>query len=270
VTSHRPLLHFSSLSQRPRRRRVSTSGRKDPHPHPSAPRTDVRPRAVAPAAAYSPVSVADAQAMRRAADSYLAAADPTDLTVAELAGTLIEMEQGDAIRTVERAWLLGAFLSAEGPAADGDASARIWLVHKTGVTLGVSVNTVLLDEYVTGAVLDALESPQVQEAVRAGADTGAPRRPELLEEIHRAQEKRADARRDWAYEVIDKEDWLDIRQRTDERIARARKEYDRLSGTATVLGDIPRRTWCVTRGRPGTPTGRGGGKGSSERGHRAP
>jgi hypothetical protein len=39
--------------------------------------------------------------------------------------------------------------------------------------------------------------------------------------------------------VIDKEDWLDIRQRTDDRIARARREYDRLSGTATVLGDIP-------------------------------
>jgi len=104
---------------------------------------------------------------------------------------------------------------------------------------GVSVNAVLLDEYVTGAVLDALESPRVQEAVRAGADTGAPRRAELLEEIRKAQDKRADARRDWAEDVIDKEDWLDIRQRTDERIARARKEYDRLSGTATVLGDIP-------------------------------
>jgi hypothetical protein len=104
---------------------------------------------------------------------------------------------------------------------------------------GVSVNAVLLDEYVTGAALDALESPQVQEAVRAGADTGAPRRAELLEEIRKAQDKRADARRDWADDVIDKEDWLDIRQRTDDRIARARKEYDRLSGTATVLGDIP-------------------------------
>jgi hypothetical protein len=39
--------------------------------------------------------------------------------------------------------------------------------------------------------------------------------------------------------VIEKEDWLDIKQRTDERIARARKEYDRLIGTATVFGDIP-------------------------------
>jgi len=105
---------------------------------------------------------------------------------------------------------------------------------------GVNADNALLpDEYVTGAVLDALESPQVQQAVRAGADTSPPRRAELLEEIRRAQEKRADARRDWAEDVIDKEDWLDIRRRTDERFARARKEYDRLSGMATVLGDIP-------------------------------
>jgi hypothetical protein len=33
----------------------------------------------------------------------------------------------------------------------------------------------------------------------------------LLEEIRKAQDKRAGARRDWAEDVIDKEDWLDIR-----------------------------------------------------------
>jgi site-specific DNA recombinase len=104
---------------------------------------------------------------------------------------------------------------------------------------GVSVNADVLDEYVTGAVLDSLESPRVQEAVQAGKDTSAPRRAELLEEIRRAQEKRAEARRDWADDVIDKEDWLDIKQRTEARIAKARTEYDRLSGSATVFGDIP-------------------------------
>ena len=104
---------------------------------------------------------------------------------------------------------------------------------------GISVNAELLDEYVTGAVLDALESPRVQQAVRAGHDTGAPRRAELLEEIRRAQEKRAEARRDWAEDTIDKEDWLDIKQRTEARIAKARKEYDRLTGAVTVFGDIP-------------------------------
>ncbi len=104
---------------------------------------------------------------------------------------------------------------------------------------GISVNQEILDEYVTGAVLDALESPRVQQAVRAGQDTGAPRRAELLEEIRRAQDKRADARRDWAEDVIDKDDWLDIKQRTEARIAKARKEYDKLTGSATVFGDIP-------------------------------
>jgi site-specific DNA recombinase len=92
---------------------------------------------------------------------------------------------------------------------------------------------------VTGAVLDALESPRVQEAVRAGQDTSAPRRAELLEEIRKAEEKRADARRDWVEDVIDKADWLDIKQRTDTRIGNARREYDRLTGTVTVFGDIP-------------------------------
>ncbi len=104
---------------------------------------------------------------------------------------------------------------------------------------GISVNAEILDEYVTGAVLDALESPRVQDAVHAGQDTAAPRRAELLEEIRRAQEKRAEARRDWAEDVIDKEDWLDIKQRTETRIAKARKEYDKLTGSATVFGDIP-------------------------------
>ncbi len=104
---------------------------------------------------------------------------------------------------------------------------------------GISVNAEILDEYVTGAVLDALESPRVQEAVRAGDDASAPRRAELLEEIRKAQEKRAEARRDWAEDTIGKEDWLDIKQRTEARVAKARKEYDKLTGSVTVFGDIP-------------------------------
>jgi site-specific DNA recombinase len=104
---------------------------------------------------------------------------------------------------------------------------------------GISVGAELLDEYVTGAVLDALESPRVQQAVHAGQDTSAPRRAELLEEIRKAQEKRAEARWDWAEDTIDKADWLDIKQRTEARIGKARKEYDKLTGSAAVFGDIP-------------------------------
>jgi site-specific DNA recombinase len=104
---------------------------------------------------------------------------------------------------------------------------------------GISVNAEILDEYVAGAVLDALESPGVRQAVRAGEDTSAPRRAELLEEIRKAQDKRAEARRDWAEDTISKEDWLDIKQRTEARIDKARKEYDKLTGSAAVFGDIP-------------------------------
>ena len=47
------------------------------------------------------------------------------------------------------------------------------------------------------------------------------------------------ARRDWAEDTIDKADWLDIKQRTEARIATARKEYGKLTGSAAVFGDIP-------------------------------
>jgi hypothetical protein len=41
---------------------------------------------------------------------------------------------------------------------------------------------------------------------------------------------RADARRDLAGGIIDRADWLDIRQRTEDGITKARREYDRLAG----------------------------------------
>jgi hypothetical protein len=104
---------------------------------------------------------------------------------------------------------------------------------------GIVIIAAPLEEFVTGAVLDALESPRVQEALREGSDTDAPRRAELLAEISKAQDRREEARRDYSEGNIDRADWLDIRDRTEERIRKARREYDRLSGSATVLGDIP-------------------------------
>jgi hypothetical protein len=79
----------------------------------------------------------------------------------------------------------------------------------------------------------------VQEALRESEDLHAPRRAELLADIQRAQEVRADARRDLAEGTIDRVDWLDIRQRTEDTITKARREYDRLTGSATVMSDIP-------------------------------
>jgi hypothetical protein len=107
-----------------------------------------------------------------------------------------------------------------------------------GRCCGVAIKAELLEEYVTGAVLDALESPRVQEALRSG-DQDAPRRAELLAAISRARAVRSDARRDLADGVIDREDWLDIRQRTEDQVSAARRDYDRLTGAATVLADIP-------------------------------
>ncbi len=98
---------------------------------------------------------------------------------------------------------------------------------------GAAIKADLLEEYVTGAVLDALESPRVQEALRDSEDQHAPRRAELLAEIQRAQEVRADARRDLADGIIDRADWLDIRQRTEDTIIRARREYDATSSSST-------------------------------------
>jgi Domain of unknown function (DUF222)/HNH endonuclease len=90
----------------------------------------------------APTSLAEAQAMRRASDSYMAAADPADFTVAEQADALIQMEQSNAIATVAQAWFLSAFVSAQGPAADGDASGRTWVLRKTGVTPGCAAGRI--------------------------------------------------------------------------------------------------------------------------------
>jgi hypothetical protein len=104
---------------------------------------------------------------------------------------------------------------------------------------GVAIKAVLLEEYVTGAVLDALESPRVQQALTEAGDQDAPRRAQLLTEIQRAQETRAQACRDLVDGIIDRADWLDIRQRTEDQITAKRREYDRLTGSGPVLGDVP-------------------------------
>jgi hypothetical protein len=97
---------------------------------------------------------------------------------------------------------------------------------------GTAIKAGLLEEYVTGAVLDALESPRVQQALRHGEDQDAPRRADLLAQIQDARERRDEARRDYAGRVIDRADWLDIRQRTEDEISAARREYDRLLAEA--------------------------------------
>ena len=129
---------------------------------------------------------------------------------------------------------------------------------------GVAIKAELLEEYVTGPVLDALESPRVQQALREGEDHHAPRRAELLEEIRAAQERRDEARRDYSGRVIDRADWLDIRQRTEDLISAARRKYYRLTGFrgrcwVTFLPP----TGSMTRGNRGPPTAGGPRSGPS-------
>jgi site-specific DNA recombinase len=64
-----------------------------------------------------------------------------------------------------------------------------------------AIKAELLEEYVTAAVLDALESPRVQERC-GGEDSGAPRCTELLAEVKATRERREEARRDHCYGSI--------------------------------------------------------------------
>jgi hypothetical protein len=42
------------------------------------------------------------------------------------------------VQTAARATVLGAFTAAQGYGADGDYSARFWLIHRTRITLGAA------------------------------------------------------------------------------------------------------------------------------------
>jgi hypothetical protein len=95
---------------------------------------------IAPAPAFA--SAGEAVAMVRAGFAYLAAIDPTGLSTDEQAGCLVEMEHADAIGTVARAWMLGAFTAAQGYEGDAARTPRIWLIHKTGVTEGAAAGHV--------------------------------------------------------------------------------------------------------------------------------
>jgi hypothetical protein len=84
-------------------------------------------------------SAADAMAAVRAGLRYLAAADVAQVSVQSQAECLRNLEKADAVLTAARASVLSAFTTGQGHWDDGDYSARTWLMHKTGVTLGAAV-----------------------------------------------------------------------------------------------------------------------------------
>ena len=85
-------------------------------------------------------TVGEAMDMARAALSYLAAVDATQLAAETQAECLRNLERTDAISTATRASFLSAFSAVKGYSADADYSARAWLMHRTGITRGAAAS----------------------------------------------------------------------------------------------------------------------------------
>jgi hypothetical protein len=93
--------------------------------------------------AAAPASVSEALrmlraglALQRAAAGILAGADAADLSAGVLADGLRELERADAAGAAVRGRFLEVFDAQDGPVADGQRTARTWLVHVTRVTKG--------------------------------------------------------------------------------------------------------------------------------------
>jgi hypothetical protein len=115
-----------------------------------------------PAPVFS--SAAEAAGLARAGLRYLAAADPAQLTAAEQAACLHDLEQITAVTTAARASVLGGFTAARGYTEDADYSPRSWLIHKTRVTRGAATGH-------TAWVRRARAHPRITEAMAAGEMT---------------------------------------------------------------------------------------------------
>jgi hypothetical protein len=91
----------------------------------------------APASAAEALGMLDlALRVQRAALGFLADTDAADMPVSAMAECLHGLEQADAATAAARGQLLAAFDAQDGPVADGQRTARTWLVHVTRVTRG--------------------------------------------------------------------------------------------------------------------------------------
>src|SRR5690242_16672016 len=85
-------------------------------------------------------TVGEAMDMARAALGYLATVDATQLAAETQAECLRGLERAEAVLTAARASVLSAFTAGKGYFADADYSARVWLMHKTGITRGAAAS----------------------------------------------------------------------------------------------------------------------------------
>ncbi len=90
--------------------------------------------ALTDAACFAPANAAQALAAVRAGLEYLAAAEPTELTTAELADCIRDLAATESVHLVAASRMFAAFDAANGYAAYGQISARPWLRWQTRVT----------------------------------------------------------------------------------------------------------------------------------------
>jgi len=91
----------------------------------------------APASAGEALGMlASAVKLQRAALGFLAEMDAADMPAAVAAECLQGLEQADAVGAAARGQLLAAFDAQDGSVADGQRTARTWLVYVTRVTRG--------------------------------------------------------------------------------------------------------------------------------------
>lgn len=77
---------------------------------------------------------ADALEILESMMGLLAQTDPAELAEEDLARRLRVLERVDAMEAAVRGRTLEAFDAQDGQVADGQRTARTWLVHVTGVT----------------------------------------------------------------------------------------------------------------------------------------
>src|ERR1017187_2367972 len=106
-------------------------------------------------------SATQALQLLESALGYLAAADPTQLPAEIQARCLQTLERADAVSTVARASVLGAFTAGQGYAEDADYSPRSWLIHKTRITKGAATGH-------TAWVRRARAHPRIMAVLAAG------------------------------------------------------------------------------------------------------
>lgn len=83
-----------------------------------------------------PADMPEALAMLEGALGFLADMDAAGMPAQALAECLQGLERADAVGAAARGQLLAAFDAQDGSVADGQRTARTWLVHSTRVTRG--------------------------------------------------------------------------------------------------------------------------------------